>query len=127
MEKTLKIDGRNITFKATGGTLYRYKNQFGREFLSDAADLMKFEESKTKKKIKSPDGKITFQDEYDFTKLNLELVYNLSWTMAKTADPNLPDPQSWLDSFEVFPIADIIEPIMELLQKSIEMNTPKNV
>ena len=119
MEKTLKIDGKDITFKCTGGTLYRYKNQFGREFLADAANLMDFEE----KKVKNPDGKITFQDEYDFTKLNLELVYNLSWVMAKTANPSIPDPQAWLDSFNTFPIAEIIEPIMDMLQKSIEMNT----
>lgn len=123
MEKTLKIDGKDITFKCTGGTLYRYKNQFGREFLADASNLMDFENSKTKKKVKQPDGKITFQDEYDFTKLNLELVYNLAWTMAKTADPSIPDPQAWLDSFNTFPIAEIIEPIMNMLQKSIEMNT----
>ena len=126
MEKTLKIDGKDITFKCTGGTLYRYKNQFGREFLADAANLMDFEDSKTKKKLKNPHGKITLQDEYDFTKLNLELVYNLSWVMAKTANPSIPDPQAWLDSFNTFPIAEIIEPIMDMLQKSIEMSA-KNV
>lgn len=126
MEKTLKIDGRDITFKCTGGTLYRYKNQFGSEFLSDASSLMDFENSKTKKKVKQPDGKITFQDEYDFTKLNLELVYNLAWTMAKTANPSIPDPQAFLDSFDSFPIVEIVQPLMELLQKSVEINT-KNV
>ena len=126
MEKTLKIDGKNVTFKVTGGTLYRYEQQFKKSFLADAASLSNFEETKKKKKVKQPDGKITFQDEYDFTKLNLELVYNISWTMAKTADPSIPDPQAWLDSFETFPITEIIEPIMDMLQKSIEMN-PKNV
>lgn len=126
MEKTLKIDGKDITFKCTGGCLYRYEQQFGRSFLADAASLSNFEETKKKKKVKQPDGKITFQDEYDYTKLNLELVYNLAWTMAKTADPSIPDPQAWLDSFNTFPIAEIIEPIMDMLQKSVEMNT-KNV
>jgi hypothetical protein len=125
MEKTLKIDGKNITFKATGGTLYRYKNQFNREFLTDAADLMDFGNSKKQKKVKQPDGKITFEDEYDFTKLNLELVYNLAWVMAKTADPSIPDPLAWLDSFDSFPVVDIVQPIMELLQNSF--TTTKNV
>ena len=126
MEKTITIDGKPITFKCTGGCLYRYQQQFNKSFLADAANLMDFENSKKKKKVKQPDGKITFQDEYDFTKLNLELVYNLAWTMAKTADPSIPDPQAWLDSFETFPITEIIEPIMDMLQKSIEMST-KNV
>ena len=126
MEKTLKIDNKNITFKCTAGTLYRYKQQFGSEFLADASGLMEFGNSKKKKKVTSSDGKITFQDEYDFTKLNLELLYNLAWTMAKTADNTIPDPQAWLDSFDTFPLTTIAEPIMDMLAKSVEMNS-KNV
>lgn len=123
MEKTITIDGKPITFKVTGGTLYRYKQQFGTEFLADAASLMDIENTKKTKKVKQPDGKITFQIEYDYTKLNLELVYNLAWTMAKTADPSIPDPQAWLDSFDTFPIEKVAEPLMNMLQKSIEMST----
>ena len=39
MEKTLTIDGRAINFKCTGGTLMRYRNQFGSEFFADLASL----------------------------------------------------------------------------------------
>jgi hypothetical protein len=129
MEKTIKIDGKNVTFKATGGIMYRYKNQFGREYLADAMKMQNFADSKTKKKIKTADGKITFVDDYDYTKLNLELAYNLAWTLAKTADPSIPDPQTWLDSFNTFPIMEIIPQLNELLGVSSQSNikaTSKN-
>ncbi len=126
MEKTLNIGGKNVTFKCTAGTLLRYKQEFGKEFLADAAELMKFEDSKTKKKVESSDGKITFKDEYDFTKLNLELIYNLAWAMAKTADNSIPDPLMWLDGFDTFPLDTIAPDLMELLEHTLQSNTPKN-
>lgn len=111
MEKTVLIDGRQATFKATGGIGYRYKAQFGREFLVDIQTLQEFMDSaeEKQKKVKGPDGKITFQKytDYDYTKLSLESMYNILWTMAKTADESIPDPQAWLDSFDTFPVMDI--------------------
>lgn len=128
MEKTIQIDGRSVTFKITGGIMYRYKNQFGREFLADADKLQKFVDTKTQKKVKTADGKITSVDDYDYTKLNLELCFNLVWTMAKTADNSIPDPQTWLDSFDTFPIVEIFSQLNELLISSLQSNavTPKN-
>lgn len=118
MEKTIVIDGKNITFKSTGGTLYRYKNQFGREYIADAMILSEFQQSKRIEKIKTADGKTAEHEIYDYTKLNLELAYNLIWTLAKTADDSIPDPQSWLDSFDTFPVMDILPMVLELFSKS---------
>ncbi len=122
MEKTIKIDGRDITFKATGGLMYRYHNQFGREYLADALELQKFADTKTQKKVKSADGKITFVEDYDYTKLNLEVAYNLAWSLAKTADPSIPDPQTWLDSFNVFPVMEFIQDLIEMINASSQNN-----
>ena len=128
MEKTIKISGKDITFKATGGIMYRYKNQFGREYLADAMAMQEFIDSAKKKKVKTADGKITYVDDYDFTKLNLELAYNLAWTLAKTADNSIPDPQTWLDSFDEFPIMEIIPQLNELMGLSSQTadTEPKN-
>ncbi len=128
MEKTIKIGNKDVTFKCTASTPLRYKAQFGKSFLADAANLMKFADTKKTKKVKGADGKVTEKDDYDFTKLNLELIYNLAWAMAKTADHNLPDPLTWLDTFDVFPL-DIIAPIVsELLEHTLQSDTSaKNV
>lgn len=129
MEKTIKIDGRDVRFKATGGIGYRYKAQFGREYIADAIALEEFAQSgitKQKKKT-APDGKVTLEKitEYDFTKFSLEMLYNLLWTLAKTADDSIPPPQEWLDTFNVFPVMDIYEQVKDILTANLKVD-PKN-
>lgn len=129
MEKTITIDGKQVAFKATGGIGYRYKAQFGSEFLVDVAKLEDFMNSgeEKQKKVKRPDGKIEFVKtmEYDYTKLSLEVMYNLLWTLAKTADSSIPSPQEWLDSFNTFPVMEIYQQISEILTENFKV-APKN-
>ena len=35
MEITVTVDGRDVRFKKTGGTMRRYKSMFGREWFAD--------------------------------------------------------------------------------------------
>lgn len=136
MEKTILIDGRPVAFKATGGIGYRYKSQFGREFIADVSVLEEFATSAKVKKVPKKDnkgknvfvgGKIQFEEkaEYDFTKFSLESMYNILWTLAKTADDSIPAPQAWLDSFNVFPVMDIFEQVKDILEQNFKV-TPKN-
>jgi len=115
MEKTITIDGKPITFKATASLGYRYKQQFGVEYLAELQKLQDFTDSKTQKKIKTVDGKTVVIDDYDYSKLSLEFLYNLLWAMAKTADPSIPDPVAWLDSFNVFPVVDIWKQLQDVV------------
>lgn len=106
MEKTIQIDGKNVRFKCTAGTLIRYRNQFNREFL---ADLTKLE------KIK--DG--------DYENFSFAPLENILWVMAKSADDNIPDPLTWFDSFDEFPIMDVYQQVQDILVKSIKVkNSP---
>ncbi len=77
MEKILNIDGRNVKFKSTGGYLLRYKAQFNRDAIQDIFKLANA--------INEDTGKIINIDALD-----LEVFYNLVWTLAKTADPTIP-------------------------------------
>jgi len=102
MEKILIIDGRQVRFKSTGAFLLRYKAQFGRDALQDILRLQSA--------IDSKEGQIKNIDTLD-----LEVFYNLIWTLAKTADPNLPPPMEWLDEFSEFPLMDIIPEIVDMV------------
>ena len=108
MEKTILIDGKEVNFKSTGATPFRYKAQFGEDFFKAITKMQLLAELK--------DG---------FTAENIDLIdfdtfYNLAWTMAKTADKDLPDPITWLDSFDSFPIVEIISELAELIISTIE-------
>lgn len=101
MEKVLTIDGRQVRFKSTGAFLLRYKAQFGRDALQDILRLQSAIDSKGQ--IKNIDT------------LDLEVFYNLIWTLAKTADPNILPPLEWLDTFSAFPLMDIIPEIVDMI------------
>lgn len=108
MEKTLNIDGKNIRFKATAGTLVRYKAEMGREFLSDFAVLASAINTKT--------GAV------DFTKFNIELAYGIAWAMAKTADANTPDLLTWLDGFDEFDIGIVFGELVPMMNRFMKVD-----
>ena len=105
MEKVLTIDGRQVKFKSTGAFLLRYKAQFGRDALQDLFRLQSAVDSK---------GNIK-----DASALDLEVIYNLVWTLAKTADPNIPPPLEWLDEFSEFPLRDIVPKVIDMIFASM--------
>ena len=105
MEKILTIDGRQVRFKSTGAFLLRYKAQFGRDALRDIFKLQDAVDSKNR--IKNIDA------------LDLEVFYNLVWTLAKTADPSIPPPLEWLDTFGEFPLAEIVPEVIDLIFSSL--------
>jgi len=101
----LTIDGRQVKFKSTGAFLLRYKAQFGRDALRDIFKLQDAVDSKNR--IKNIDA------------LDLEVFYNLVWTLAKTADPSIPPPLEWLDTFGEFPLAEIVPEVIDLIFSSL--------
>ena len=105
MEKLLIIDGRQVNFKSTGAFLLRYKAQFGRDALQDIFKLQTAVDT---------DGQIK-----DASALDLEIIYNLIWTLAKTADPAIPPPLEWLDGFSEFPLSEIVPELTEIIFASM--------
>lgn len=89
MEKILTYNGRQVRFKSTAALPLRYKNQTGRDLLADLSAVLSCWRP----------GK--GEDSGAFSKdVDLSLVYDIIWAMAKTADPELPPPLEWLDTFE---------------------------
>lgn len=97
----MTIDGRQVKFKSTGALLLRYKAQFGRDALQDIMRLYDAVDENGRLK--------------DLSALDLEVFYNLIWTMAKTADPSIPPPMEWLDTFGEFPLVEIIPELMGMI------------
>ncbi|MFH7833826.1 hypothetical protein [Bacillus luti] len=112
MEKTIVIDGQKVKLKATAATVKRYKAQFRRNLFADLMALGAINA------LTSADGSEQPIDvsNLDLGKVDFELIYDLTWLYAKTADPNIPDPMTWLDEFEEFPIEEIMPEVMELVQ-----------
>ncbi|PFL63326.1 hypothetical protein COJ27_16100 [Bacillus cereus] len=107
MEKTITIDGKQVRLKSTAATVKRYKAQFRRNLFADLMGLGAISA------LTSSDGT---QQPIDMSNVDFELIYDLTWLFAKTADQSIPDPMVWLDGFEEFPIEEIMPEIMDLIQ-----------
>lgn len=113
MEKVLSVGEKQIKFKSTAGTMMRYRNYFHRDFIKDLVHL------KEKLKDKKENGA-------EFELVDLEIFERISWCMAKTANPDIPDIEHWLDEFESFDIMLILPEIITLLVDNMAtLNTTK--
>lgn len=101
MEKIIKIDGRNVPFKATGATIRLYRQLFGRDLLVDINDLDKARKS---------GGPLTADA--------LTIFENMAYCLARQADPQgvPPTADEWLDTFNMFSIYQILPQIIDLWQ-----------
>ncbi|MFC3883751.1 hypothetical protein ACFOU2_09660 [Bacillus songklensis] len=109
MEKTIVIDGKQVRFKSTAATPLRYKAQFHKDYLVEIIKLNSL-------------GKLDKEniDSGNINDLDFEVFYNIAWTLAKTADPSISDPITWLDDFEEFPLLDILPELMDLIMSTIQ-------
>ena len=115
MEKTIVIDDKAVLLKSTAGTAIRYKSQFRRDMFADILSLGVLSS------YISTDGDQNNIDlsQVDLSKLDFEVIYNLVWAFAKTANKEVQDPLTWLDTFGEFPIAEIITEIQDLIKSTV--------
>ena len=102
MEKIILIDGKEVPFKSNGAIPFRYKQQFGKDFFAEIAKM-------------SAGNK-----EFTMENVDLEVFYNLAWVFAKTADKTIPAPMEWLETFDTFPIFDIMPEIQDMLLATMQ-------
>lgn len=108
VRKTIEIDGTPVAFQASAATPRIYRNLFGRDIFDDMDKLMS--------SVNDQDPESSKLDVID-----LELFENVAFTMARQADPSVPDDvMQWLDGFEMFSIYVILPHILELWGVNIE-------
>ena len=117
LTKTVNIDGKDVTFRASTAIPRIYRNKFHRDIYKDLHDLQK--------SIDENDPENSALDSF-----SLELFEDISYIMAKHADPqNVPDtPDEWLDQFGTFSIYQVLPEIIELwgLNVQTQVESKKN-
>lgn len=99
---TIQIDGQEVPFKASAAVPRLYRARFGRDLFRDLNDLV---------------NDINRNDENNsmLSLDSLEVFENISFIMARYADPSIPDnPELWLDRFETFSIYQVLPAILKL-------------
>ena len=102
MTRNIKIDEKEVAFKASAAIPRIYRLKFGRDIYRDLAAL-------EKNVGENEEGKSNLD------LLSLEMFENIAYVMAKHADPTIPNtPEEWLDEFNTFSIYQILPQLIEL-------------
>lgn len=123
MEKTITIDEKHeIKLNNNVGWLLEYKAQFGYDIVPVIMPLISSLMDTLISLAGVVDKKSTVQDvlkrldRADISEALIELAglrltdfINVLWAMAKTADPEIPEPSRWVRQFETFPL-DVLVP-----------------
>lgn len=111
MEKIIQIDGKDVPLKATAMNMVVYRSQFNKDIMEVAGAIVKVGSTQ------------------DFAQLDSLGVARVVWTMAKTADKELPPFEKWFEGIEQFPVLDILGDCMELIMANLTSTStikPKN-
>ena len=120
MEKTITIDGREVRLRASAAIPRLYRIKFRRDILQDMQTIKKAVEKSVQENAQEGGQMSSIPLEA------LELFENVSYLMAKHADPAVPSTvEEWLDGFETFSIYTVFPAIEELWMANVQqLSTP---
>ena len=115
MEKTIMIDGREVRLRASAAIPRLYRIKFRRDILQDMQTIKKAVETSVQENAQEGGQMSSIPLEA------LELFENVSYLMAKHADPAVPSTvEEWLDGFETFSIYTVFPAIEELWMANVQ-------
>ena len=110
MDKIIKIDGKDVKFRATARTPRLYRAIVGRDMITDMNKLQKAYSDKKK------------DESANFDMLDLQIFEDSAYIMARQADLDMETKTAddWLDQFDMFSIYEILPQILELWVQNIK-------
>jgi hypothetical protein len=107
VEKTVKIDGKDVVLKASAYNLVLYRAEFGEDIFVAKNDVF---------------------SALTGSQLNLEKIDGLGvakmvWTMAKTADESIPGFHAWIRTIDDLPVVDLLTDNLELFVSNMSQKT----
>jgi hypothetical protein len=129
MESIIKIGDKDVKVNNRAGWTMTYRDQFGRDIVPTLMPLFAGALDVASGLIKET-GKIDSVEFEDilavadgdalinaFIHLSgfefVEILY-ITWAMAKEADSSIPEPKTWIRSFEEFPIDEVVPEVVKL-------------
>ena len=114
--RKIEIDGQDVLFKAPAAIPRIYRLKFQRDIYKDLRIL--------EKNIGEGD-----EENSNLDLFSLEMFENIAYTMAKHADPQIPNEvDEWLDGFNTFSIYQVLPQLIELwgLNVKTDVEAKKN-
>lgn len=108
MDRIVKIDEKDVKFRATARTPRLYRMVIGRDLIVDMNRLSK--------KYKAVDEAKKTGKDLSFSSEDLQVFEDVAYVMARHATPDMIErtADDWLDSFNMFSIYEILPEILIL-------------
>lgn len=130
MIRTIKVDDKTVEVNSSMGWLYVYRNRFGHDILPDLMPVVEsvlmaissvLEETKgefNETTMASAMNNDALVDAFiKMAGMEMLTVFNIFWAMAYNKDNSIPAPEEYINSFEKFPVDEVVP---ELLKAIIE-------
>lgn len=131
MERTIRIDGRQVRLRSSAAIPRLYRIKFRRDIIQDMQKIRVAMDREAEKHAGPVSDSDTGPGENQGSTLSMEaltLFENVAYLMAYHADPKaVPDNvDAWLDTFETFSIYQVFPVIQELWDANMQtLNQPK--
>lgn len=120
MDKIIRIDDKDVEFRATARTPRLYRAITGRDMIIDMNKLSKSYKRITESKKNG--------EEDSFSSQELMVFEDSAYVMARHANPDIEEktPDEWLDTFNMFSIYEILPDLLILWgENNKTTSTPK--
>lgn len=132
MKKEITIGNQRVELNSSAGWLYAYREQFGWDILPDLMPIVETVLGFSIKMLSNVTGN-TIElsdivgvlddntiDEMLSTISGLELttMLNIFWALAKNADDEVGRPKDFVNSFETFPVDEVVPEVFKMIIES---------
>jgi hypothetical protein len=130
MRKTININDTEVTLDNSIGWAFEYKDQFNEDIIATLMPVLSgclsaisaiVEETGKTKDLSAKDilpvlGSDAMMDAIvKFSMLELTQIINITWALARNADPSIPEPKKWVRQFETFPLDVVLPEVGEMI------------
>lgn len=122
MEKTIILGDKSLKLQSNGATPLIYKAQFGTDYFSDLLLFAKAFQSLASKDSDELDlnNAVDEMSYDDISQINTEQIYKILWSLAKTADKQIPgDLIEWLSEYDDFSVLEVFQEVSDLINNGI--------
>ena len=133
MESIIKIGEKEVRGNNRAGWTITYRDQFGHDIVptlmplfAGALDVVSGLIKQTGKDnveiadiLAIADGDALINAFIHLSGFEFVEILNITWAMAKEADESIPEPKTWIRSFEEFPIDVVVPEVIKLTFKGM--------
>ena len=123
MKKEIKIGDKTVELNSSAGWFYDYQEQFGHDIMPDLMPLLEGLLG-TLAELQESGQEIALTDEIvgkiidALATAEVTTIFNIAWAMAHNADETIESPRKWVNSFENFPVDEVVPELALLIIQS---------